>query len=50
MWKRRSHTLVPLTKITSSKVKFKWNKTEQDNFEEIKLIVAHDNLLAYPNC
>ena len=36
MWERRSHMLVPLTKITSSKVKYKWTKTEQDAFEEIK--------------
>ena len=30
-------------------MKFKWTKTEQDNFEEIKRIVAHDTLLAYPD-
>ena len=42
-------SLAPLTKITSSKVKFKWTKIENNNFEEIKKIVAHDNLLAYPN-
>ena len=26
MWEIRSHTLAPLTKITPSKVKFKWTK------------------------
>ena len=41
-WARRSHTLAPLTKITSNKVKFKWTKTEQDTFDEIKGIVDRD--------
>ena len=49
MWSRLSHTLAPLTKITPSKVKFKWNKTKQDTFEELKLIVDRDTLLAYPD-
>ena len=40
MWARSSHTLAPLTKITSSKVKFKWTKIEQELFGEIKQIVA----------
>ena len=48
MWSRRSHLVVPLTNIKSSKVKFKWTKTEQDDFKEIKRIVASDILLAYP--
>ena len=46
---RRSHTLLSLTNITFSKVKFKWNKIEQDAFYEIERTVAHDNLLAYPD-
>ena len=33
MWERRSHMLSPLTKIISSKFKFKWTKIEQDYFE-----------------
>ena len=49
MWERRSHTLAPLTNITSSKVKFKWTKIEQDDFGEIKRILARDNLLSYLN-
>ena len=39
--------LAPLIKIRYSKVKFKWNKTEQDDFKEINQIVALNNLLAY---
>ena len=31
----------------SSKVKDKWNKIEQDDLFEIKIIVAHDTLFAY---
>ena len=48
MWPRLSHTLVPLTKITSNKIKFTWTKIEQDAFDEIKRIVARDTLLTYP--
>ena len=47
MWPRRSHTLATLTNITSSKLKFECTKIEQDALEEIKRIVACDNLLAY---
>ena len=49
MWPIRSHTLEPLTKITSNKRKFKWTKIEQDAFDEIKRILGHDNLLTYPD-
>ena len=44
-----SHTLAPLTKITSNKVKFKWNRIKQDAFDEIKQIVSSDTLLNYLN-
>ena len=49
MWSRRSQMLAPLTKITSTKVKFKWTKIEQDAFDEIKWILSRDNLLTYPD-
>ena len=42
MWERLSHKLLPLTKITSSKVKYYWDKIKQDDFYEIKWIVARD--------
>ena len=48
MCKRRSRMLAPLTKITSSNVKFKWTKIEQDTFGEIKRVVACNTLLTYP--
>ena len=37
--------LAPLTKITLNKVKSKWTKIKQDNFDEIKRIVARDAIL-----
>ena len=40
MWVRRSHMLMPLTNIMSSKVKFKLTKIKQDAFDKIKQIVA----------
>ena len=49
MWSIRSYTLAPLTNITSSKVKFKWTKIEQDAFKEIKWILACNTLLDYPD-
>ena len=49
MWAQSSHTLVTLTKITPSKVKFKWKKIKQDAFNTIKRIMARDTLLAYPD-
>ena len=39
--------LVPITKITSNKVIFNWTKIKQDDFNEIKRIMACDTLLTY---
>ena len=49
MWPSWSHMLVPLTTLTSIKRNFKWTQFEQDAFEKIKLIVARDTLLTYPD-
>ena len=49
MWPRQSHTLEPLTKLTSIKRNFKWIQVKQDTFEEINRIVARDTLLTYPD-
>ena len=48
MFPRRSHTLAPLTKITSNKRKFKWTKVGQDAFDKINRAMACNNLLTYP--
>ena len=39
---------VPLTKINTGKLEYKWTKIKQYYFEEIKWIVVCDILLAYP--
>ena len=49
MWSMCSHTLETLTKITPTKVKFKWTKIEQDAFDEIKWIVGRNNLFPCPD-
>ena len=41
--------LAPLTKLTSIKRNFKWKQVEQDDFDKIKRIVAHNTLLTYPD-
>ena len=45
MWPRRSHTLVPLNKLTSIKRKSKWTEVKKYAFDKIKRIVARDTLL-----
>ena len=47
MWPRRSHMLVYLTKLTSVKRKLKCKKVKKYAFDEIKRIVACDDLLTY---
>ena len=49
MWQRRSHTLAPLTKLTSIKINFKWKQVGKDDFDKIKRIVACDTLLTSPD-
>ena len=49
MWPSRSHTLSPLTRLMSTKRKFKYTQVELDNFDKIKRIVDHDTLLSYPD-
>ena len=48
MWSKQSHLLHPLTELTSNKVKFKCTDAEKKSFDDIKLAVACDTLLAYP--
>jgi hypothetical protein len=49
MWRRRSHVLAPLTKLTSEKEKWKWTDEEQKAFIDIKKIISKEVLLAFPN-
>ena len=47
-WEKRSHFLHHLTGSMFSKVKFKWKDIEQKALDEIKRIVARNNLSVYP--
>ena len=49
IWSKLSHSLQPLTALTSNKVTFKWTYVEQNLFEKNKRIVARDTLLIYPD-
>ena len=49
MWRKRAHTLDPLTKLCSTEVKFKWTDVESNAFIVMKKIVGRDILLFYPN-
>ena len=49
MWVIMSHTLQALTKLASASVKFIWASVKQEVFDEIKIVVEKDILLAYPN-
>ena len=49
MWPKQSHTLAPLTKLTSIKRHFKCMEVKQDAFEEIKRIMDRGTLLTYPD-
>ena len=48
-WRRRSHILEPLTRLTSSKVKFEWTEEQQKAFKTIKNVMAKKILLSYPD-
>ena len=44
-----SHMLAILTRFMSIKRNFKWTEVKKDAFDEIKQIVARDNLSTYPD-
>ena len=48
MWPSGSHTLAPLTRMTSNKKKFKLKQLKQNYSDKIKLTVSRDTLLTYP--
>ena len=49
MWNKYAHTLAPLQKLCSTKVKFKWTDIKNDAFISMRKIVGRDVLLYYPN-
>ena len=49
MWWHHSDRLTPLTRLTSTKVPFKWTEVEQKAFENMKKIISRDVYLTYPD-
>lgn len=49
MWIHRSTILAPLTRLTSSKAKFKWTEVEQKAFNTMKKVISKEVLLTYPD-
>ena len=49
MWQGRSEILAPLTKLTSTSQKWRCSDEEQNAFETMKIIMARETILAYPN-
>ena len=49
MWKRRSHLLAPLSKLTGRNARFEWKEEQQRAFEEIKAAVSKEVLLSFPD-
>jgi hypothetical protein len=47
MWFCRSELLAPLTRLTSSKVKFEWHSSHQQVFDKIKKVIGTEVLLCY---
>ena len=48
MWLHRTHVLALLNELTGDK-KFKWEQVHEDTFNEMKALLAHDCLNAYPD-
>lgn len=49
MWRRRSHVLAPLTRLTSKNVKWEFGDAERKAFAESKKILSKEAILAFPN-
>jgi hypothetical protein len=46
---KRASSQVPLTSVTSSKVKFEWHSSHQQAFDKIKKFIGKEVLLCYPD-
>jgi len=49
MYPRRAHILAPLSALTSTKQTFNWTPECQQAFDQMKALLAHDTLIAYPD-
>ena len=49
VWRRRSHTLAPLTSLVGKDAKWKWGPEQQKAFDDMKRIISQQTLLNYPD-
>ena len=51
IWKRRSHILAPLCKLSSKtgRMNWRWGPIKQKAFEEAKEMLSNHVVLAYPD-
>ena len=49
MWPRRTHVLAPLTALQGKDTTFVWGKPQQQAFDDMKALLAHDCLNVYPD-
>ena len=47
--KQRSDISAPLTRLTSTKVPFKWTKVEDEAFHKLNSAMGKETMLNYPN-
>ena len=49
IWVHRSDLLPPLSRLTSTNVKWEWTEVEQQAFEKVKEIISKETLLSFPD-
>ena len=49
MWSKRSHLLAPLSALTSKTATWNWTPECQNAFETMKVLIAKETLLTYPD-
>ena len=49
MWPQRAHIMAPLSKMTSTKEKFLWTEEHSQAFQNMKLLIARETLITYPD-
>lgn len=49
MWRRRSHALALLSKLTAKDVPFRWKEKHQQAFEAMNRITSREILVSFPD-